>query len=66
MKGNVENKNNSPVNIRFVGKTSDIINLCEHQKWQCCFARLFCRLSTFCFQLLRHFQFNCGTTDYCI
>ena len=43
MRGNVENKNNNPINIRFVGKTSDIINLSEnitsdvmliYQKWQ--------------------------------
>jgi len=42
-RGNVENKNNNPVNIRFVDKTSDIINLPEnitsdvmliYQKWQ--------------------------------
>jgi len=26
MRGNVENKNNNPVNIRFVDKTSDIRN----------------------------------------
>ena len=38
----MENKNNSPVNIRFVAKTSDIMNffenisdvMSEHQKWQ--------------------------------
>jgi len=43
MKGNVENKNNNPVNIRFVAKTSGIRNLSEnmtsdvmlkYQKWQ--------------------------------
>jgi len=43
MRGNVENKNNNPVNIRFVDKTSDIRNLSEnitsdviliYQKWQ--------------------------------
>jgi len=30
MRGNVENKNNNPVNIRFVDKTSDSRNLSEH------------------------------------
>jgi len=30
MRGNVENKNNNPVKIRFVDKTSDIINLPEN------------------------------------
>jgi len=30
MKGNVENKNNSPVDIRFVAKTSDTKNLSEN------------------------------------
>jgi len=43
MRGNVEHKNNNPVNIRFVDKISDIRNLSEHitsdvmliyQKWQ--------------------------------
>jgi len=43
MTGNVENKNNNPVNIRFVDKTSDIRNFSEnirqdlmlkYQKWQ--------------------------------
>jgi len=43
MRRNVENKNNNPVNIRFVAKTSDIRNLFEsitsdvllkYQKWQ--------------------------------
>jgi len=43
MRGNVENRNNNPVNIRFVAKTSDIRNLSEnitsditlqYQKWQ--------------------------------
>jgi len=43
MKGNVENKNNNPVNIRLVAKTSDVRNLSENitsdvmlkcQKWQ--------------------------------
>jgi len=41
MKGNVANKNNSPVNIRFVTKTSDTKNsltttdlMLKHQKWQ--------------------------------
>jgi len=43
MRGNVENKNNNPVNIRFVAKTSDIRNLSDnitsdvmlkYQKWQ--------------------------------
>ena len=43
MRGNVENKDNNPVNIRFVDKTSDIRNLSEniisdvmliYQKWQ--------------------------------
>ena len=40
----MENKNNSPVNIRFVAKTSGIRNLSQnigsdvkHQKWQHCF-----------------------------
>jgi len=34
--GNMENKNNSPVNIRFVAKTSDIRNFSENirSKWQ--------------------------------
>ena len=30
MRRNVENKNNNPVNIRFVAKTSDIRNLSEN------------------------------------
>jgi len=30
MRGNVENKNNNPVNIRFADKTSDIRNLSEN------------------------------------
>jgi len=43
MIGNVVNKNNNPVNIRFVAKTSDIRHLSEnfttdvmlkYQKWQ--------------------------------
>jgi len=43
MRGNVENKNNNTVNIRFVAKTSDIRNLSDniasdvmlkYQKWQ--------------------------------
>jgi len=43
MRGNVENKNNSSVNIRFVAKTSDLRNLSEnitsdamlkYQEWQ--------------------------------
>ena len=43
MRGNVENVNNNPVNIRFVAKISDIRNLSEnitsdvmleYQKWQ--------------------------------
>jgi len=43
MRGNVENINNNPVNIRFVDKTSDIRNLSVnitsdvmliYQKWQ--------------------------------
>jgi len=29
-KGNVKNKSNSPVNIRFVAKTSDIMNVSEN------------------------------------
>jgi len=42
-RGNVENKNNNLVNIRFVDKTSDVRNLSEnipfdvmllYQKWQ--------------------------------
>ena len=31
--GNVENKNNSPVNIWFFAKTSDTRNLSKHQIW---------------------------------
>jgi len=43
MRENVENKNNNPVNIRLVAKSSDIRNLSEnitsdvmlkYQKWQ--------------------------------
>jgi len=43
MRGNMENKNNNPVNIRFVAKTSDIRNVSDnitsdvmlkYQKWQ--------------------------------
>jgi len=30
MRGNLENKSNNPVNIRFVAKTSDIRNLSEN------------------------------------
>jgi len=30
MRGNVENENNNPVNIRFVAKTLDIRNLSEN------------------------------------
>jgi len=30
IRGNVVNKNNSPVNIRFVAKTSDISNFFEN------------------------------------
>jgi len=30
MRGNVENKNNNPVNTRLVAKTSDIRNLTEN------------------------------------
>jgi len=46
MRGNVENKNNNPVNIRFVQSTTDIRNLSEnitsdimiiYQKWQHCY-----------------------------
>jgi len=33
MRGNVENKNNNPVNIRLVDKTSNIRNLWEHHIW---------------------------------
>jgi len=31
--GNVENKNNTPVNIRFVAKTSDIRNFSENIRY---------------------------------
>jgi len=43
MRGNVENRNNNPVSIRFVDKTSDIRNVSEniisdvmliYQEWQ--------------------------------
>jgi len=46
MRGNVENKNNNPVDIRFVAKISDIRHLSEnitsdvmliYQKWQHCY-----------------------------
>ena len=33
MTGNVKNKSNSPVNIRFVAETLDIRNFSQHQIW---------------------------------
>jgi len=37
MRGNVENRNNNPVNIRFVAKTSDIGNLSENITSNVCY-----------------------------